>query len=345
MNIMLKTLFFALMIPISLNTFGQEGDDYYLNKINEALSKNDCESAQVWYENYKNLNGESEPIEKLINDCLKEKPDTINIQPPAVVADSTSIQLSPVLQSITDSTVYDEVGTFTMEQETDLSKSKKPASQVSKSSVWGIRASYSPMMKFSAPEEEDFEGINADATGISIGLVNSVRLLSKIPLFIETGVNVQWINSTLIDETFRDEYISDEYISGESSLKFEMLSTYASVNFIYKYALSDKISIFPYMGFNFKMNTYGRLFGRSKYKIEYEGVIIEEVDEKFDINIFDEKEFETDAFRRFQIGWHIGGGFYFNKFYISANYGKDFNNLHETISLLPNATVTLGFDF
>ena len=124
-----------------------------------------------------------------------------------------------------------------------------------------------------------------------------------------------------------------------------MLSTYASVNFIYKYALSDKVSIFPYMGLNFKINTYGRLFGRSKYEIVSEGVIIEEVDEKFDINIFDEKEFETDAFRRFQIGWRIGGGFNFNKFYISANYGKDFNGLHENINLLPNVTVTLGLDF
>jgi len=332
---MLKTLFFALMIPISLNTFGQEKDDYYLNKINEALSKNDCESAQVWYENYKNLNGESEPIEKLINDCLKEKPDTINIQPPAVVADSTSIQLSTVLQSIADSTVYDEVGTFTMEQETDNSKSKKPARQVSKSSVWGIRASYSPMMKFSTPEEEDFEGINADATGMSIGLVNSVRLFSKIPLFVETGANVQWINSTFIDETFRDEYIRDE-----SSLKFKMLSTNASVNFMYKYALSNKIFIFPYMGLNFKINTYGRFFGR--YVYVYDEVTIE--DEEFTVDIFDKEEM-GEAFRRFQIGWHIGGGFYFNKFYISANYGKNFNDLSETMTLLPNAKITLGFDF
>jgi len=53
MKAIIKTVFFIFLISCSTTIFGQQDADFYKQRLEECLSKNDCDRAQIMYNGYK----------------------------------------------------------------------------------------------------------------------------------------------------------------------------------------------------------------------------------------------------------------------------------------------------
>ena len=69
-----KSIFFVLFAALIFTASAQSDYSSYLNKAMEELETGDCESAQKYYNVYKELSEKSKPsVQVLIDDCVKEK--------------------------------------------------------------------------------------------------------------------------------------------------------------------------------------------------------------------------------------------------------------------------------
>lgn len=109
------------------------------------------------------------------------------------------------------------------------------------------------------------------------------------------------------------------------------------VSLVYRINISDDFAISPNFGFNFRLN----LLGKGKY---------EAGGESEDFNLFDDDEMDEwhpiyyEAYKRFQMGWHIGVGFDYKALHLGVDYGTDFSEIAEETKLR-TTSVTLGFNF
>lgn len=73
MNMKTRKLAFVLFTLLAFNLNAQSDYASYLSKAMEKLNVGDCESAQKFYNVYKDLSGKSKPsVQVLIDDCMQE---------------------------------------------------------------------------------------------------------------------------------------------------------------------------------------------------------------------------------------------------------------------------------
>ena len=190
--------------------------------------------------------------------------------------------------------------------------------------VWeGLRVSYMPMtMVYDVTGAED-----TDLTGFSLGYVKSFGVSSTAPLFVETGLNLSYA-------TYSEEKEEGKYYSAE--VKLNMMSLTAPVNLVYKYALSEEVSILPYAGVYLR----GNLFGKYKTETSYDGET-----ESTKLDLFDEKDMGKDGvYKRLQLGWQIGVGSHYNNIALRLSYGKDFSEIAKKTKVA-TTTMSVGLNF
>ena len=160
------------------------------------------------------------------------------------------------------------------------------------------------------PSEIKYDGYTYDFTGLTLGLNRFISLASDVPLFLEAGGAIQY--------SFGDK----------NNLKENFLSFKVPLNLTYCWQISDIFAIAPYAGLTARINAWGR------YKID---------------NYYESKGnlFSSDegGAKRFQVGWQVGANFKFNKVYIGASYGTDFNKWDDLDGKIRTTSVTLGFIF
>ena len=187
----------------------------------------------------------------------------------------------------------------------------------------GVSVSYHPITIHTSASSS-YDGINesasesVNANGLSIGYAYSCLISSQVPVFIESGINFQWINDT------SDESEKNDYWEYKRNSKFNLYSIRVPLNIGYKLAFDEKSSFFAFAGLYARGNLSGRIKGNYSYSNEY-GEFESDV---FNINIFDKNDMDGETYNRFQFGWQAGGGFSYSNLYVSASYGKDFNNLY-----------------
>lgn len=161
------------------------------------------------------------------------------------------------------------------------------------------------------PISLDIDGEEEDFTGFTIGMNKAFSISNSSPLFLETGVGLQYATYD------------------ENDLKINLFSAKVPLNFIYNWQLpNSSISIAPYAGAMLRFNISG--------KAEYD-------DE--DLDLFDEDEMYGDEWKRFQIGWQIGVNARFNdKFLVGVSYGGDFSEIAEETKV-KTTSITLGYCF
>lgn len=101
---------------------------------------------------------------------------------------------------------------------------------------------------------------------------------------------------------------------GDYKQKMQNMNFKVPVNYVYRFNVADGITIAPYAGINFKLNV------ATKLRDEYDG-------QKGDwVSVFDKDKMEGDDFtwNRFQMGWQVGVGFSYAKYYLGIQYGTDF---------------------
>lgn len=148
--------------------------------------------------------------------------------------------------------------------------------------------------------------------GAMVSYQKGFAVSQSIPLFVETGLGFSWIGGEIED----------------TGIDLNFFSLNVPVNFGYKHAFSDKVSVAPFVGITLR----GNLFGNYKYEGE-------------SLNAFDKDEVgEELQVKRFNIGWQVGVGVNFNALYIGGSYGSDFNDIIEGgKAAVPQ--ITLGFNF
>ena len=176
------------------------------------------------------------------------------------------------------------------------------------------------------PDHGDSESF----TGFSIGYNKAVSLTQSIPLFLEAGLGIQY--------SFDSEEESDrDYDESSWEESWYMLSAKIPVNLMYKFDIPNtNISILPNAGLDFRFN----IFGKSKEEWTYHGDT-----ESESWNLFDDDDMDGHAYKRFQMGWHIGVNAMFNKkFMVGVSYGSDFSEIRDDVKLSGGA-ITLGYCF
>lgn len=134
-------------------------------------------------------------------------------------------------------------------------------------------------------------GENLGSTnGVALDYIHGFSISGTMPLFFETGVG------------------ADYGVYSEDDFSLSILSFAIPANISYKLQFTDAMSLQPYVGLNFKVNASG--------KMKYDGEDWGDV-------------FSDGDWKRFQMGWHIGAGMNFNKFYVGLSYGTDFIKIVE----------------
>ena len=157
-----------------------------------------------------------------------------------------------------------------------------------------------------APSNFTYDYDDADDqsfTGLSLSWTHGFAVSKSAPIFIETGLGVQY-------SFFKEDFEDDE------SVKFNMFSLKVPVSFGYQFDLADgKIALAPYAGIDLRYNLSGEMkcdLGEWSSKLD----------------LFDKKDMGGDAWKRFQIGWHIGAKCTFSqKYTLGIAYGADFSEI------------------
>lgn len=183
----------------------------------------------------------------------------------------------------------------------------------SMSNTWSAYVQWNPS-SFSGDH-----GLSLDFDGLSAGVNKAFPLSSKVPLYLEAGVGLQY------------SFYSDT--AYEEDVKVNMLSAKIPVSLGYEFQIpNSSISISPYAGIDVRGNIYGRI----KY---------EEFGESESYDLFSDDDMDGDAWNRVQLGWHVGvNAKFFKKLLVGVSYGTDFNEISEGVKI-HTTSVTLGVCF
>ncbi len=202
-------------------------------------------------------------------------------------------------------------------------------------------------------------------SGFAIGYTHGFSISKTYPLFIETGVNLNYASKSydqaaalysgmvnpddLANLDWENIDFSDlENIGmdkdGDLSAKITKMALNIPVNVAYKFTLNNSdISVVPYLGLNLKFNIIGKM--KTEYKGEKSDYIdTEALDMSIDMFSKDDMPIDDARWSRFQIGWHIGAGVNYKALYAGLRYGTDFTELCKGCDTSSWA-ITLGYNF
>lgn len=200
--------------------------------------------------------------------------------------------------------------------------------------------------KYDFMEDEDHISLN----GFAIEYIHGFSVSKKLPMFVETGLKVNFGFGALEGDE-REAYD----ITLTPKLQVQDFYLAVPVNYAYKFCVGNGCAITPYVGLNFKLHVLGRM----RNKVDLDGADpddlgLEDEDLEGDwISLFSDDD-ETGmgdkdyTWNRFQLGWHVGVGFNYKALYLGVNYGTDFIKAFKYKSSSVNSgnmAVTLGFNF
>lgn len=166
----------------------------------------------------------------------------------------------------------------------------------------------------------DISGIDDDdASGFSAGFSHAYCISPGTPVFFEPGIGVQLTKHSDSEDRYKNS--------------FTMISAKVPLNFLYNISIpNSNFSIIPFAGATLRYNIYGRNkeeFGK----------------ESDEYNVFDDKDMDGEAWKRFQIGWQLGLKARLGKTLIAGiSYGNDFSEIVKKTKI-QTTTITLGFAF
>lgn len=162
--------------------------------------------------------------------------------------------------------------------------------------------------------------------GFGLEYTRGIAVSKKLPMFVEAGIKMEFAAGTVSDY--------DKDAECEYKLNAQSLSFIIPINYVYSISIGNNMSVAPYLGINFKLNTLGRQKSKRLYDdpdeqdrwddqvddVEYGEKGIEDWKD-----IFSKKDVGRDGtWNRFQMGWQIGCGLNIDKLHIALQYGTDF---------------------
>ena len=154
-------------------------------------------------------------------------------------------------------------------------------------------------------------------------------------MFVETGANVDFLFG---NKSFKESEDGDWW---EDKFKFQNINIQVPVNFVYRFNLTEGVSLDPYIGLNFKLHL------TEKYKNEFSDSDGDKYEGDW-VSVFDDGEKAMDGkdytWNRFQMGWHAGLNFEYSRVNLGLSYGTDFVKIHKNVGG-SNFLVSLGYTF
>lgn len=197
---------------------------------------------------------------------------------------------------------------------------------------WGTSNSIELYVQYNPTTLETDAG-DLDFTGFTIGFQKAYNISAGGSWYIEPGIALSY---AYWDRNNYDDYDSDSYKE-----KINLWSLKVPVNFVYKWDVSDNLSILPFAGVTFSYYFDG------KYELRHHDDDYD--DDDISVGLFDDDEMEDelycDAWKRLQIGWQIGCNVLFNeKFFLGFSHGKDFYGVRDGAKF-KTTSLTLGYCF
>lgn len=140
-------------------------------------------------------------------------------------------------------------------------------------------------------------GLEDSYPGFRFGWTGGYSVVETAPFFVETG----------IDFSFNTKVLEEDKYSKEKSTTASLI---VPLQLAYKLSFQNGAYISPYTGFHFKVNVLGKDTETSYH-----------YDETESYNWFDE---DYGSYRRFQMGWRIGGNIGYKAFNFNVGYMLDF---------------------
>lgn len=180
------------------------------------------------------------------------------------------------------------------------------------------------------------DGVSYHFTGMTLGYSRTFSFTPSAPFFLEVGGALQYsFGDEDLDYAFSFKDDSFGYDFSITNLDITFVSVKVPVNLTYNWEVSDNFAIAPFVGITSRFNLWGNynLFYKENGK---PGSVSGN-------NMFSKKGLSG---HRFQLGWHVGANFKFNKmFYIGGSYGTDFIDFDYEHSKVHTTSVTAGIIF
>ena len=155
-------------------------------------------------------------------------------------------------------------------------------------------------------------GLEDTYPGFRFGWTGGYSVVETAPFFVETGIDFSF-NTKVHEET-------KSYKSKSSTA-----SLIVPLQLAYKLSFQNGAYISPYTGFHFKVNVLGKdtdtYNGETESDNWFDNDETEEND--WDDYWYDEEE-TSEVYRRFQMGWRIGGNIGYKAFNFNVGYMLDF---------------------
>lgn len=192
------------------------------------------------------------------------------------------------------------------------------------------------------------KGDDYSTNGVGLKWIHGFSVSKNLPLYVQTGLDLHvgfWS-----DDIKMKDYGDNTY----QKTKLTTLNAAIPVNLAYKFNVSPSFSIEPLVGLNVKFNILSKTKNSVDTDLDWltekiKDMDKEEFEETFEfkesINNFDKKDTgsKDTAWKRFQIGWHIGANFIFSqKYYAGITYGTDFMELCKKTN---SSTLTVGLGY
>lgn len=196
------------------------------------------------------------------------------------------------------------------------------------------------------------KGDSKSFTGFSIGYNRAFSVSQSTPLYLEAGIGVQYSYYS------ESETVSDGLYTSPYEYKYSVLSAKIPVSIGYALRIPNTpISVNPYVGIDLRGNIYGKM------KYDWTDFIHHSTEigsGSGNINLFSKddwgewygypdepeakEEVDASVWKRFQLGWHAGVNFKYNKLLLGVSYGSDFSEIYKECKI-HTTSVTLGYCF
>lgn len=171
--------------------------------------------------------------------------------------------------------------------------------------------------------------LDFDLRGFTLGWLRGFGIAKKVPLYLEAGAGLQF-------RTMKEGIdMADGSDVASLDTRINLLSLHIPVSLIYRFTLPGGLSVSPYAGLDFRANLMGKLKVDASFNDMSDGL---------DISLFDKGDMDDHPWNRCQGGWHAGVGFGYGIVHVGVDYGRDFNELGENMTM-GTTSVTVGLNF
>ncbi|MBD5251702.1 MAG: outer membrane beta-barrel protein [Bacteroides sp.] len=201
---------------------------------------------------------------------------------------------------------------------------------------------------------ERYSPSKGDATstnGVGVKWLHGFHLTQERPLYLQSGLDLH------------AGFWSEKNYGLKSSLT--TINVAVPVNVAYQFPIGEAFTIEPFVGLNLKVNVVAKAKNWGGAGFDISDYLPDDFDDYYDsdywddflddyfddedsksVNLFDKKKVGKDAqWKRFQLGWHIGANFmYQKKYYLSLQYGTDFMSICKKVNT-STLSVGLGLNF